>query len=198
MIVRLLFLIFSILVLLYCSYLFFVDDDLVLTSGVEIQESPIQTKGNLPPPEVIKGYEMTYLANFEAKGKVLSTKRYESTKTGDIMPIDIAIGWQSMSDNDVLKDITIWQSNRWYRWRVKEFPIPRSQIETQSTNIHMVPKNDEILKVMKSVKKGQLIKFRGYLVKLKKGKKFWLSSLTRKDVGDGACEVVFVESFHVI
>jgi hypothetical protein len=103
-----------------------------------------------------------------------------------------------MSDETVLNQIEITQSGRWYHWQVQDFPIPRTEIETQSANMHLIPASNAIESMIKQVKQGQIIEMRGYLVRVdaKDGWQ-WLSSLTRNDTGAHACELVFVESFNV-
>ena len=44
-----------------------------------------------------------------------------------------------MSDGVVLANIDISHSDRYYYWRVKQFPIRRREIETHGTNMHIIP-----------------------------------------------------------
>jgi hypothetical protein len=102
-----------------------------------------------------------------------------------------------MSDEKVLEKIDISQSGRWYYWQTDRFPIPRREIETHSANMHMIPANEEIEDALKKVRKGEVVKIEGYLVRIdgKNGYR-WISSLTRDDTGSHACEVVFVKSIQ--
>jgi hypothetical protein len=52
-----------------------------------------------------------------------------------------------MSDESVLKKIKISQSNRWDRWQVREFPITQQEIQTHSTNMHIIPKDRGLAKL---------------------------------------------------
>jgi hypothetical protein len=103
-----------------------------------------------------------------------------------------------MSDEAVLEKIKIKQSNRFYFWSVKQFPIPEKKIKTQSANMHLIPADSVILKQIKNTRIGDIVNFTGYLVKVVgvDGWK-WKSSLTRNDTGNGACEVVYVEDFDI-
>jgi hypothetical protein len=88
-----------------------------------------------------------------------------------------------MSDETVLNQIEITQSDRWYHWRVQDFPIPRSEIETQSANMHLIPASNAIESMIKQVKQGQIIEMRGYLVRVNaKDGWQWVSSFTRNDM----------------
>ena len=77
-------------------------------------------------------------------------------------------------------------------------PIPQKEISTNSANMHIIAANEQVLQKLKKIKKGHVLSFTGYLVKIrsKSGKK-WASSLTRGDVGNGACELVWVEQINL-
>lgn len=100
-----------------------------------------------------------------------------------------------MSDEAVLKSIKISQSNRFYFWRTDNFIIPREEIQSHSANMHMIPADAAIEKALKSIRPGQLVTIRGNLVEANASDGWKVrSSLSRTDVGAGACEVVLVKS----
>ena len=138
-------------------------------------------------------------ASFEIEAKVLARKNYSSDAESIASPIDLALGWGSMSDESVLETISISQRNRFYYWRVDKFPIPRKEIEQHSANMHLIPANDEIAKQIEQVHTGELVRFNGFLVNLERDNGWhWNSSLTRNDTGGGSCEVVWVEEFEIV
>lgn len=144
------------------------------------------------------GYYITPLEDFAVEARVLGTKDYIFGREADLSPVDLALGWGKMSDEAILKEIKISQANRFYSWRVNQFPIPRKEIETQSANMHMIPATVQIEKTLKSIRPGQVVKLTGYLIEAKaKDGWRWKSSLTREDTGAGACELVFVKSLSV-
>ena len=58
--------------------------------------------------------------------------------------------------------------------------------------------DDAIRGELFSVREGQVVTLRGYLVEARGGDGFrWKSSLTRNDTGGGACELMLVESVAV-
>jgi hypothetical protein len=144
------------------------------------------------------GYHITPLEDFSIEARVLAAKDYTFGREADLAPVDLALGWGTMSDEAVLSKISISQSNRFYHWRVDAFPIPRKEIELQSANMHMIPADSQVEKTLKSVRPGQVVKITGYLIEAKADDGWrWKSSLTRADTGAGACEVVFVKSLLV-
>jgi hypothetical protein len=112
--------------------------------------------------------------------------------------VDLALGWGPMSDESALERIDISQSGRFYFWHVKEFPIPRRDIEIHSANMHMIPATAEVERRLLRVRPGQVVALTGYLVEVRGSDGFrWRSSLTREDTGNGACELVWVEKLDV-
>ncbi len=169
-----------------------------LPAGILAPADPIQTKHELPAPITKEEFTILPLANFSLEGKILSKKRYFLGKEAALSPVDFAMGWGAMSDKNIVKKIKISQHGRWYYWKAKRFPIPRREIETHSANMHLIPANKEVKKALLKADEGQIVKFSGYLVKVIAPDWSWKSSLTRKDTGNHACEVVYVKTFNVI
>ncbi|NVK22054.1 MAG: hypothetical protein HWD86_06015 [Kangiellaceae bacterium] len=172
----------------------------VLGAGVKAKEEPVQTAIDEPNPFDFKGYVMTPLADFDIKAKVIRREDYRFDKGADISPMDLALGWGRMSDEAVLEHLDVSQSGRWYRYRYQNAPIPQQEIQTHSANMHLIPANSYVEKQINKVKAGQIIQIIGQLVKVEDQEQNWRwqSSLTRKDTGDGACELIFVEQLMVI
>jgi hypothetical protein len=181
----------------YGAYQHFSNRPITHGNGVVANFQPVQNAINQSNFNA-KGYTITPLESFEIEARVLSTKDYTFGREADLSPVDLALGWGKMSDEAILKDIKISQSNRFYYWHVDEFPIPRREIELQSANMHMIPADDAIEDTLKSIRSGQIVKISGYLVQINAGDGWhWKSSLTREDTGNGACEVVYVKALLV-
>jgi hypothetical protein len=146
-----------------------------------------------------KGYRMTELAEFDVEARVLSTHRYSHDASAELSPIDLALGWGPMSDGEVLDAIDISQHGRFYEWSTRNPPIPIIEIGRHSANMHMIPADESVESALEGVRRGHVVHFRGELVKATHPNGFrWKSSLTRRDAGGGACEVVFVREFEVV
>ena len=167
--------------------------------AVIVPAAPVQSRISNPQKFSYKGYQITPLAAFEIEARVLSTKRYYSGRQADLSPIDLALGWGPMSDESILKDIDVRQSNRFYFWKVKQFPIPRREIQNNSANMHIIPADKHVKERLKEIRKGHLVRFIGFLVRVDSQDNWhWKSSLTRKDTGNGACELIWVEELEFI
>lgn len=187
------------IVMLVCWKLFGPDTVVELGAGVMVTDVPMQTEPLNDEPFEFKSYRITPLADFKIKAKILSKENYSLGQEADLSPVDLALGWQNMSDESVLKNINISQSGRWYRWHAQQFPIPRNEIETQSANMHMVPANDQVADTIANAKQGEIIELSGYLIRADADDGWhWQSSLTRDDVGVNSCELVYVEQFRVL
>lgn len=144
-----------------------------------------------------EGYQVEALAEYDIQARVLSRKKYSH----DLSPLDLALGWEKMSDPAVYGNLSISQSGRWYhyRWRNKP-PIPLGEIISQSANVHMIPKDPDIRKKLMKIDEGDVVHLTGKLVQVtKENPRFvWKSSLRRDDSGDGACELLWVEDVEII
>ncbi len=166
--------------------------------GILVSEAPMQV--NLEPSGFkLDEYLLTRKARFEIRARVLSIEPYYLRMDGDLSPLDLALGWGPMSDQAVLDRIEISQSSRWYRTRYEyPAPLPDAQIISNSSNMHMIPASRDIKRDLKKLRKGDVIRLKGYLVDVNHDSGwFWHTSMTRTDTGNGACEIVFVESLEV-
>jgi len=142
---------------------------------------------------------LTTRAHFDITARVLSRKDYAWGDDAKLIPEDLALGWGRMSDSAVLANIDISQSGRFYYWHVKDFPIPRREIETSSANMHMIPADAGVKHQLEQVRTGQVVHIEGFLVDASRaGGWHWNTSMTRDDTGAGACELIYVESLDIL
>lgn len=165
------------------------------TPGTLVSETPVQTSIWGSESWKVGNYTITPIAKFSVRARVLHTKNYSHDQEADLSPIDLALGWGSMSDQAVLDQLTITQSGRWYHWRYQDQPpIPREDIVSQSGNMHMIPADSHIKNTLEAIQEGNIIRLNGYLVKITgPNNYYWNSSTSRTDAGNGSCEVVWVE-----
>ncbi len=170
-----------------------------LGPGVYAKESPRQTDLATPASFDHGDYTITPMAEFWIKAKVLSRKEYTFDREADLSPVDLALGWGNMSDESITAQIDISQSGRWYRWHTRSPPIPVREIETHSANMHLIPADDAVESSIDGARTGDIIELTGKLVAVKGLDGWsWKSSMTRKDTGARACEVIWVEQFEVV
>ena len=144
-------------------------------------------------------HNLRALQAFSLKARVLRRENYYFDRGAKLSPTDLALGWGPMADPQVLQHISISQRNRWYFWRAEHMPIERRQIELHSANMHLIPANAEVAKTLAELKTDQQIQLSGQLVSVEGDDGYrWVSSLSREDIGEGACELIWVEQLVVL
>ena len=174
-------------------------DRVELGPGVLAAADPVQTAIDSAPVIRRDEYRITPLAEFQIRAKVLSRESYYSGREADLSPLDLALGWGRMSDEDILAGIDISQSGRWYRWRSETLPIPRREIQTHSGNMHLIPADEIVEETLDDIRQGQIVELQGYLVRADTSDGWrWVSSLSRNDTGARSCELVYVERARIV
>ena len=169
--------------------------------GVLIASDP--TQENLPTNEPtfdFGDFHLKPLARFDLDARLLHSRVYRFDPGAPLVPIDLAVGWGPMSDQQVLDRMHITQSMRffWYEYQLPP-PIPKEQIISHATNIHIIPSTPELAATCKSLRYGSLVHLKGELVEAT-GPHIgtWRSSLSRTDTGNGACELLYLEEMEIL
>ena len=133
-------------------------------------------------------------ASYRVAARVLSTERYYMGWTGDIVPLDLALGWGELSDPAVDEVIDWYQGGRWYFWRTDARSVlGQREIALASANVHIVPARPNLERALLALDEDDIIELRGYLVNIQgPGGARWKTSLKRSDTGGGSCEVMYV------
>ena len=128
----------------------------------------------------------------------------DGSLSGTIAPKDVALAWGAVAEYNDRIDFNWEQSNRWYYWHVNDVGVlgpvgGEDGVSTHSANTHLIPADSRVKDDVMKIKQGDHIKLTGYLVNVDGSKPdgqtfYWYSSTTRDDTGDGACEVMYVES----
>jgi len=141
------------------------------------------------------------LAEFQLTARVLSRERYRFDAQSDLSPIDLALGWGVMSDQRMIDQLEIGQSSRFYVVAPRRCSagIPWSLVMRSSANMHMIPSDEDVRRRLLNLRTGSIIRLAGVLVGVQTGGRWvWVSSLSRTDTGDGACEIVWVKELSVL
>lgn len=134
-------------------------------------------------------------ATFDLTARVLATKTY-ADEGAKYAPIDVAFGWGRLSDTSVLRRLSVSQLARFLRveWS-GEAPLDLAELTASAANMHLIPANDTVARQLRRLRPGHVAHLSGLLVNLARPDGWtWTSSLSRTDSGDGACEIVYVQS----
>lgn len=183
-----------------CAGYFLLDraaDRRIATKG-PVGELPAQSRADQSPLQR-DGYVIEPMASYDIRARVLSIERYRMGREADLSPLDFALGWGPMSDDTVLNQLKIDQSNRWYHYRWEGTPpLDPTLMSRSSANTHLVPANDSVKNRLFDVRKGAIVRLSGYLVNVRHTDGWsWRSSLTRDDTGGGSCELMWVTDVQV-
>ncbi|MCP4547416.1 MAG: hypothetical protein GY835_13240 [bacterium] len=166
--------------------------------GVLAPKVPSQVAAQGVDQVFIKGSKITFLADFTVNARVLSKKRYRMDRGAKVSPYDLALGWGPMSDSEILDQMEIRQAGRFFMWSVDQYPIPANEITVHASNMHIIPADAAVMAKLRAIRRGHVVTISGHLVMVNgEDGGVWLSSLTRSDSGDGACEVVYAEEITI-
>jgi hypothetical protein len=153
---------------------------------------------NIPFTIHTGNYTVTPVAQFQMRARVLHTHTYWFDHESDLSPVDFAMGWGQMSNQDLIDQIDINQGSRWYTFHYDHpLPVNNEYIYYHSGNMHMIPATPEIKKVLEAVSADEIIDVQGYLVSIDAGSYHWASSVSLPDEGDHSCKVVWVQSIVI-
>lgn len=157
-------------------------------------DAPLQSP--VPPtfPALrIESAKLVPLAGFSIDARVLSRRDYAYGREADYSPTDLALGWGRMREDAVLSRLEIEQGGRWYHYRWQDSPpIPSREIAKSSANMHLIPADAAVAAALRRVRQNQRVRIDGWLVQIAASDGWtWRSSLTRDDMGAGACELIY-------
>jgi len=118
------------------------------------------------------------------------------------MPMDLALVFGPVADPAVLRHLSFHLSGRYlsYWYDAKTPAAVRGALPSHIANNHLIPADDEVGQALSRVRVGDLVTLTGRLVDVEirdagartvfRGR----TSLSRSDVGSGACEILYVET----
>ena len=150
--------------------------------------------------QTFNGYTLSHLEAYEGTFRILSTEKYRMDKEAEISPVDFLVAWGEVDNPQIYEKINWSQSGRYGRWSYQgELPISMEIFQSHVANMHMIAANKNIAKKIKGIKKHQRVFIKGYLVEIKNQQGwYWRSSLSRTDVGAGACELMLLNEINII
>lgn len=167
-------------------------------AGAVVSAVPSQTSITGGTPLERAGCRIQPIAVIEMEALVLGAARYRFDAESRLSPVDLALGWGVMSDSAVLNRLSISQDGRWYQYSWSgPAPGPVRQMGMSSSNVHVIPADDEVERAVLAVRKDDVVRLRGRLVSVSypDGRQ-WKSSIYRSDSGGGACEIVWLEKLE--
>lgn len=146
-----------------------------------------------------KDVTLTEKATYSVTAKVISAERYYLDRHSNVSTMDVVIGWYNLSNEKILNQIEFSQSDRQYQWHAPTQVLTDKEIQTTSSNLHLIPANDEIAQQLKQLKIGHIIYLSGTLVDVHNPSGWsWKTSLTRTDTGKKSSEILYLTEFEIV
>ena len=141
-------------------------------------------------------------ATYKITGYAAETSRKLLDQWDFVVPMDVALVWGSIADPAVLSHLKFHLSERYvsYRYDAGTPAVAVGKLPSHIANNHLIPANEEVADALARIAIGDLVTLHGKLVDLEihdaGGRQVFSArtSLTRDDVGSGACEIIWVES----
>lgn len=147
--------------------------------------------------------DVDYVAYYEVSGRVVAKVSYMANNVENMLaPNDVALVWGKLATNEYMNKFTFdAHGDRFVYWKTTDMEWYRNhtsdkEVTRMHSNNHLVTNDKELLAEINSIKKGDYVKIKGYLVNMywleNNSNHTWKSSVSRDDIGDGACEVIYV------
>jgi len=139
---------------------------------------------------------------FEIIGEAVSVAQYRWAFTNPYFEVDLGLAWGPRVESYKQK-VIFRQTARWLMWSFQGEidAATRFDIQSHVGNLHLIPAGGRpnIQKAIRSLEKGDRVRIKGYLVRIygPAGNVVASSSTSREDLGDGACEIVWVEEIQI-
>jgi len=177
----------------------------------ELFQEPVQAPGDIPAPfdVVQKGFTYSVYPQYEYElwGMVVSSHYagsfldYAHEMWKDYLNIkDLCVVWGKNLETGAFREIKFWSRDFtcYYSWSSPE--VGRQFSQSHISNNHLITEDAQLRRLIKSVKRGDQVRLRGWLAKYgHKGSRVVRgTSTTRQDSGGQACETVYVTEFEVL
>ena len=184
----------------------FIDD---LQIKKQLLQEPIQTQTNQKPFSVSQkevDYKITPLFDYEISGLVVSYRHHDGQYSiqnrlwnDHINVSDLCVVWSDNASTLDLNQFTFWNGSFTCNIKTRNMDAWRKFKVNQLSNNHLVTANDEIRDKIAQARIGDQIHIKGMLSTYgQDGSGTRGTSTTREDMGNGACETIFVEEFTII
>jgi hypothetical protein len=183
---------------LFAAWRLYSQRDIDRPAGVLAAAEPLQNVIEGAPGIERGAFLLRPRADFSATVRILSREDYSVGDFAMLVPTDFAVGWGPMSDSANLRGIEIGQGDRFYYWRTQSWPLTREQIQTHSANWHVIADSEVVRQILGRLRVGSVVELHGKLVDIEGPEGRRDTSLSRRDTGAGACEILLASSARIV
>lgn len=136
--------------------------------GILAPDPPsVQLVADKPPLFERDNYAIEGLAQFKAKARVLSLERYGRDPQARIAPLDVALGWDKLSDSTTFKGVDVAQSERKIVFESYDPALPNELAATMMVNLHVIGADGEVDSKLRDLRRGNIVQIEGWLVEVR-------------------------------
>lgn len=167
--------------------------------GVLAADAPVeQVPGDGMTPIVRPDFRLESLGRITLEARVLGRQSYPRDRFGRLAPLDLLVGWGSMSDSVRLRAVDFAQSGRVYVWQSYDPALADAEVAASTLLLHVVPATPGLEDVLGKVRVGQVVKIGGVLLQATAADQApWRGREIRIEVREGRSRVVYVESLEL-
>lgn len=144
---------------------------------------------------------LTPRARYRTRAWVVAKDQDFDDDAADVLTLDLGLAWGPVASPDLLRSISFHLDTRYLslRWR-EVLPLDGPTIMRHVSNHHLVISDAAVRAYLDHVQVGDLVTLEGQLVDVAldgTSGRVVRSSLSRDDLGNGACEVLWVERAEI-
>ncbi|WP_158551447.1 hypothetical protein [Rhodohalobacter sp. SW132] len=152
------------IIVLICCYFLWEQRPVRYGGGIIVESKPMVTHIAFPNSIETDNYIITPRYQIEGKVRVIANKRYWFDDMRHVSSVDLLLAWDRMSDEDLLRRMLVKIDDRSYHVQMTKPPFQRGNIHDNLIMAHTIPATERIQDKLKSIRRGQLIHFTGYIV----------------------------------
>jgi len=173
----------------------------------ELQDAPRQTR-TADPPFTVDYAGVTYRVEpqfaYDLYGMIVSYRLHDGEslmhrRGNDHLNVaDLCVVWSDTAMSPTLSNVSFWNGIFTCNFSTRDSEAWAKLKMNEVSNNHLITADDSIRDRVAGVAVGDQVHLRGLLARYGSGNGVRGTSTTRDDVGDGACETIFVEQFDVL
>jgi hypothetical protein len=176
-----------------------------------LRQDPLQTDADVPAPFDVTRKSFTYtvtpLFTYELWGMIVSSHSASSfidishAMWNDYINVkDICVLWGRNVETGVYKRMTFRNRDFTCFYSYPDEETGRTFTENCLSNNHLLPADPLVSRAVMAARRGDQIHLKGWLISygIKDTPYRRMSSTTRTDRGNGACETIFVTDFEIL
>ncbi len=143
-------------------------------------------------------FSLTARAEYHTKAWAIAVDDGLDDGWAAIAPLDVSLAWGPVAQPDVLRHISFHLKRRYVslRWD-GQMPLSQDEVMHHASNHHLIPSSAEVMQSLEQIRPGDFVQLDGLLVDLLGPPGLMRTSLSRTDIGNGACEVLYVQFVEV-